>query len=598
MFLNDPTKRDSKAPTRGVKIDDAFSLFRVSENVNQLDPLHHPVEDAERAELIEYGMAENPELGETETVLPDDGEIGNEPSYQLGYDQASRVPDLKEDLDRDETRMGETLPQKTHLDHTSDMSPSLDSQISLATASISRIAPQVGITKKADCNPPRELAMTKRRDAEVGCTSSGNKNSVHSGEVRVDSQLRQSNQESGGKLNQDHQTDMSEIRPHIKTASEPPNRHPRKPIGSIRRSFRNAFILMLAAILGMVGYFAGRKDAGIFDDSLMFPVSESHELFSEVSRQNPSAKANGLLRPTKSQSAELSNAFNAEVTVEPITIQLIRDPTQSEIRQITDEEQRHWSDFFRILNHKNFAITAEKDLVTLDDLRLGKTRPQEAAISNTSSADNVWEKKAMVKRQLERAGRRDMNGGVSPTVEVVAQQGAAISTLPLESELDGSLIGQVAPFQNSNIERRLNLVETRVGALEKTASVEPAPRFSLDGEHKTYDSITHHWPLQNGATITRHTASFSEPLPRNIIKKSAPSISGEGRLTLSKNPPPQKSRPDAYTLIAHDDNPSRSILQSASVGDVIDGYGIVHKVIDYDDGSRMLMLDNGAVYVN
>lgn len=608
MLLNDPTKRDFKSPTRGGQISDAFSSSCVSDSINQIDPLHYPIEDAERAELIECGMAENPELGETEDVLLDDGEIGSEPSYQLGDDQTFLTPDLKKGLDKDGTRMVEILASKTHLDHTSDMSSSSDGQTALSpTASTSRIALQVGITKKAGGHSPREMAMTKEHDAEVRHTLSGNKNPVRSGEVRMDSQLRQSNQEGGEKLNQDRQSDMSEIRSHTKTTSELSNRYASKFIGAIRPSFRNALILMLAAILGMVGYFAGRNDAAILDDSLIFPVSESHERFLEISRQNPSAKANGLLMPTKSQSAELfavaasaedANVSNTEVTVEPITIQLIRDHTRSEIRQITDEEQQHWSDLFGILDHKNSAITTGKGLVSLGDLRLGKTRPQEAAISNASSAENVWEKEAMAKQQLESMSRRDMNGEVSPKVETVAQKDAATSTLPLESELDGSLVGQVVTLQNPSIEQRLNLVENRVGVLEKTVSVEPTPRFSLDGEHKTYDPIRHHWPLQNGATITRHTASFSEPLLRNIIKKSAPSISDEGQLTLSKNLPPQKLRPDVYALIAHDRNPSRSILQSARVGDVIDGYGIVHKIIDYDDGSRMLMLDNGAVYVN
>ena len=480
-----------------------------------------PMDAAEMAELIEYG---------------DSGQAHTEEDEKAKFDAG------------DESRMSPAISADNHA-VTADQAASMGDE-SESRGTLSSMVREA-VPFDSPRNEPRfqsAIAVMNDDEVEIGIIQS--KQDLAG---QVESGARRRSQESEG-LMQDTYSDRSTV-----TAA--------RRMGFIRRGLRYTLIVMLAAFVGIIGYFVGQQEGKLLNDVLIMPTADDGEIFSPAG--TPMSDKSSQQTWTVTDISGDMNAtgpmeLNVNEDLEDNMFHLVVKEDHGKKELISEFDRNRWQEFFRDRSSKMTAMThpAAAETLILEEMGLREAHSGEDA---DALSKDIWATQSL------------MSIDVASETPVPAE-GERSSKTDVEIVHADPLLGP--SLQQEEVDQRMKLFESRLQRIEKRMSHEREAQLSfgepLETNYRTW---------QEGATMRRKEEFQSTMIEDSDVRPMEVPLRDSHTAS------------DSYSLVSDDHSPSRSSWLTATTGDVIEGYGKVQKIIEYDDGARMLMLESGALYV-
>ena len=398
-----------------------------------------------------------------------------------------------------------------------------------------------------------------------------------------------------------------------------PSLHERPPPKKTRRSgvmrpfvkgLRLAAFLLLAAGTGTVGYIAGNPGTdltgvtGVTDffeakpfrdrsgESSSMPVSAEHVVDVTQDRSPVSASLNALAdRASLPIHPSRAAAPKESVHREPIPLVIEFWPADgtSRFTDISPDDLQRWDKFFQTAAQPGTRVSAHDSAVSFHEAAAATAGAQQSAAahaqaagdpdqSNTGATDGFAGMAYMPAKQgklmEQRAARRS-----AAEYDAAALDSVAGPPLRNSETHNADSRTAAAPAERSNIDaatllefgRRLDAIEDRLQAMVKPKD-HPELRFALPQPRNAPRS----WP-----SFKRQSAAADD--------------GGHSSLTF---PAAKTGGAPAFSLVAGALSAESAALRDARIGDRVPGFGTVTDIISYAEGGRILVMQNGSVYLN
>ena len=333
-------------------------------------------------------------------------------------------------------------------------------------------------------------------------------------------------------------------------------------------NLRYASILLAAITLGLTGFFAGYHDQSWFNlgnriftgntstqqSSADLPQASVHEI-GKADDQEQQGKLNTY--PTLYTSADVDEEST-------LVLRVHYGATQPAQIPISGDDNARWDKLFHVVedNEKEALVQfaerhSETESVDIEPPPL----PTNGANGGASS---------LAESRHESLAGDESNSDLIDN-QIVAELSADINSGKGENDAPP---GDSTESVRAISEARIAAIELRIESTNNRLRVLEADKVSRVDGVSTYGVFSPKlsWPLQVGEVVNSDEQNNSNPVLIDTSK--------------------------TYTLISNTNEDVPPAVLSAVVGDVIEGFGTVKDIIRYDDGSMMLFMDNGAVYVN
>ena len=496
--------QDPKSSPPSSSTDRGYRLIETSDK--------QPMDAVEMAELIEYG-----DTGQAHT------EKGEKAKFDIG-DESGMSPDISAD---------------NHAVTTDQVASMGDESVSRSTlSSMVREAIPFGSSR----NEPRfQSAIAMMNDDEA------------------EKEIIQSKQDLAGQLESGTSRGSQESEgPMQNTHSNTSTAAAARRMGFIRRGLRHTLIVMLAAFLGIVGYFLGQQEGKLLNDLLIMPTADDGEIFSPAGAPIPDKSSQQTWTLTEisgdlNETMPIKLNVNEDIDNNMFRLTVREDHGKNEF--ISEFDRNRWREFF---NDRNREMTAMVHPATAETRVPGERGLRKAHFSEEDGAP--------ISEPL--ATQSLMSIDLASEIPVLAEGEGSSKTDVTITHADPLLMPSLG---QEDVDQRMKLFEARLQRIEKRMSHEGLAHLSfgepLETNYRTW---------QGGSTIGR-----KEEFQSTIIEDS------------DVMPMDSHIPTDSYSVVSSD----QSSWLTAKTGDVIEGYGKVQKIIEYDDGARMLMLESGALYV-
>ena len=376
------------------------------------------------------------------------------------------------------------------------------------------------------------------------------------------------------------------------------------------KGLRFAAILLLAAGFGAAGYLAGNPR---FDFAGLTGLPERPEAmpFRDLSRESfaiPAPEETGpdaaqdthpvseslasladrasLPKPSGQASAAQSSVSTAS---DPIVIAFWPQDGASRFTEISSDDAREWDLFFQTAAQPETRLAAPAAEASAQEDTQGTAAGQPAAFSPAHAAGRpvhredgtgggfpetayMPAKQGMLMEQL--AGRR------SETVSDAASPASVYGPPARQSDvLNAEHPAAETPADPANIDaaallefgQRLDAVEARLRAMREPQDY-PKLTFAL----KLPQAAPRQWP--------------------SLHRQSAPA-NGSAHSSLAF-PAAEAGGAPAFALVAGALSGESAALRDAGIGDRVPKFGTVTDIVNYAEGGRILVMENGSVFLN